>query len=167
QLTKLVNTYLESLRESINKRTGRVHATFHQTGAATGRLSSSGPNLQNIPIRTPIGRQIRKAFVAEPDHSLVCADYSQIELRMLAHLSDDKALKDAFASDMDIHAAVAASVFNVEPLAVTSEQRTHAKTINFGIIYGVTPYGLARRIDGLDFEGAKTLINDYKKRFSG
>src|SRR5690606_29878595 len=165
QLTKLVNTYLESLRESINKRTGRVHATFHQTGAATGRLSSSGPNLQNIPIRTEIGRRIRKAFVAEPGHALVCADYSQIELRMLAHLSNDEALKEAFASNLDIHAAVAASVFNVDPANITPEQRTHAKTINFGIIYGVTPYGLARRIEGLDLEGAKALISDYKKRF--
>ncbi len=167
QLTKLVNTYLENLRESIHKRDGRVHATFHQTGAATGRLSSSGPNLQNIPIRTELGRQIRKAFVAEPGHVLISADYSQIELRMLAHLSGDAALHEAFASDQDIHAAVAARVFHIDPDAVTAEQRVHAKTINFGIIYGVTPFGLARRIEGLDLEGAKTLIADYRKRFSG
>ncbi len=167
QLTKLVNTYLENLRDSIDKRDGRVHATFHQTGAATGRLSSSGPNLQNIPIRTEVGRQIRKAFVAEPGHALISADYSQIELRMLAHLSQDAALREAFISDQDIHAAVAARVFHVDPRDVTPEQRVHAKTINFGIIYGVTPYGLARRIEGLDLEGARTLIADYRQRFSG
>ncbi len=167
QLTKLVGTYLEALRESIDKDTKRIHATFHQTGAATGRLSSSGPNLQNIPIRTEIGRQIRKAFVADHGHLLLSADYSQIELRMLAHLSDDAALIEAFAQGQDIHTAVAAQVFNVQPGEVTSEQRGHAKTINFGIIYGVTPWGLARRIDGLDVEAARTLINDYRTRFKG
>lgn len=167
QLTKLVGTYLSALKEAIDPDTHRVHARFHQTGAATGRLSSSDPNLQNIPIRTDLGRQIRKAFVAEPDYRLVSADYSQIELRMLAHLSEDTALIEAFNEGMDIHTAVAAQVFDVDPDAVTSEQRGHAKTINFGIIYGVTPYGLARRIENLDLDGAKQLISDYKKRFSG
>ena len=167
QLTKLVSTYLVALRDAIRPDTGRVHATFHQTGAATGRLSSSGPNLQNIPIRTEVGRDIRKAFIAEPDHVLISADYSQIELRMLAHLSGDPALIDAFAKDQDIHTAVAAEVFHVAPDAVTKAQRGHAKVINFGIIYGVTAFGLARRIEGLDLDGAKKLIADYRARFAG
>jgi DNA polymerase-1 len=167
QLTKLVNTYLTALRGAIDEKTQRVHASFHQTGAATGRLSSSGPNLQNIPIRTDVGRQIRKAFVAAPDHLLISADYSQIELRILAHLSEDPALIEAFEQDMDIHTAVAAQVFNVEVGDVTTEQRGHAKTINFGIIYGITPYGLARRVEGMDIPGAKQLITDYRERFAG
>lgn len=167
QLTKLTGTYLVALQEAIDPQTRRVHATFHQTGAATGRLSSSGPNLQNIPIRTDIGRNIRKAFVAEPDHVLLSADYSQIELRMLAHLSEDAALIDAFTKDVDIHTAVAAEVFHTTPDAVTREQRGYAKVVNFGIIYGVTPYGLARRIEGLDVDAAKKLIADYKARFKG
>lgn len=168
QLTKLVGTYLERLREKVLEgKTGRVHASFHQTGTATGRLSSNNPNLQNIPIRTETGRQIRKAFLAEAGHQLISADYSQIELRILAHLSEDPALLKAFHADQDIHAAVAGRVFNVATDEITPEQRHSAKTINFGIIYGVTAYGLARRIEGLDLEGAKTLIADYRKQFAG
>ena len=167
KLTKLVNTYLVSLNESIEPDTGRVHATFHQAGTTTGRLSSSGPNLQNIPIRTEIGRQVRKAFVAEPGYKLISADYSQIELRMLAHLSRDPALMEAFANDMDIHRAVAAQVFNVAQEDVTSEQRGYAKVINFGIIYGITAFGLARRIDGLGRGEAQELITNYRNRFAG
>lgn len=167
QLAKLVGTYLEALKESIDPVTGRVHATFHQTGAATGRLSSSGPNLQNIPVRTEIGRQIRRAFMAEAGHSLISADYSQIELRLLAHLSGDPGLTRAFEKDQDIHAAVAAEVFGVPLEGVSKEQRGYAKTINFGIIYGVTAFGLARRIEGLDVPAAKTLIADYRRRFPG
>lgn len=167
QLTKLVGTYLESLKTSIEPDTGRIHASFHQTGTATGRLSSSGPNLQNIPIRTDIGRQIRKAFIADPEHVLISADYSQIELRILAHLSEDEALIDAFKRDLDIHTAVAAQVFGVDEDSVSSAQRSHAKVINFGIIYGVTPFGLARRIEGLDVGGARKLIDDYRTRFPG
>jgi len=167
QLTKLVNTYLDALVEEIDPDTKRVHASFHQTGTATGRLSSSGPNLQNIPIRSDVGRQIRKAFVAQEGHKLISADYSQIELRILAHLSGDRALNDAFSKDMDIHTAVAVQVFEVDAEKVTVEQRTHAKTINFGIVYGVTPYGLARRIENLDVDGAKKLIAGYHKRFPG
>lgn len=166
-LTKLVGTYFGNLVEAISEKDQRVHASFHQTGAATGRLSSSNPNLQNIPIRTEVGRAIRKAFVAEDDHVLIAADYSQIELRILAHLSDDPALIEAFRSDQDIHTAVAAQVFGVAPEDVTSELRGHAKTINFGIIYGVTPFGLARRIDGLDMAGATKLIDDYKATYAG
>jgi DNA polymerase-1 len=167
QLRKLVNTYLDALVEDIDPNTHRVHASFHQTGTATGRLSSSDPNLQNIPIRTDIGRQVRKAFVAETGHQLVSADYSQIELRILAHLSGDQALSDAFKKGMDIHTAVAVEVFEIKPDEVTVEQRTRAKTINFGIVYGVTPYGLARRIENLDVPGAKRLIADYHRRFPG
>ncbi len=173
-LTKLVGTYLGNLVEAISPLEtggdGRVHASFHQTGAATGRLSSSNPNLQNIPIRTDVGRQIRRAFVAAPgppENVLVSADYSQIELRLLAHLSDDEALIDAFRTDQDIHTAVAAQVFDVPLDQVTRDQRGHAKTINFGIIYGVTPFGLARRIEGLDRDAAARLIHDYKATYAG
>jgi DNA polymerase I len=167
QLAKLVGTYLGNLKDSIHTNDGRVHARFHQTGAATGRLSSSDPNLQNIPIRTEVGRQIRKAFVAEPGHVLISADYSQIELRILAHLSKDPRLTEAFENDRDIHASVASQVFNVPLEEVTPEQRGNAKMINFGIVYGVTAYGLARRVESLDNESAKDLINGYRKRFAG
>ncbi|MCC6680206.1 MAG: DNA polymerase I [Phycisphaeraceae bacterium] len=167
QLAKLVGTYLVNLKEAIHPDTGRIHCSFHQTGAATGRLSSSNPNLQNIPIRTEIGRQIRRAFVAPGSCELISADYSQIELRMLAHLAEDDALIEAFRQKQDIHTAVAVQVFGVPPEEITIEQRTHAKTINFGIIYGVTPYGLARRIDNLDVDSARKLIDDYKARFPG
>jgi len=169
QLTKLVGTYLEALKEAIHPETGRVHASFNQTGAATGRLSSSDPNLQNIPIRTEIGRRIRKAFVAPTGHVLLSADYSQIELRMLAHLSQDQRLIEAFQADEDIHRAVAAEVFGVEPDAVTGEQRSAAKMVNFGIVYGITPYGLARRLHpgagGDEVDRARQIIEDYKKRY--
>jgi DNA polymerase-1 len=165
-LTKLVGTYLVALKEAIAE-DGRVHARFNQTGAATGRLSSSDPNLQNIPIRTEVGRNIRKAFIAENGHKLIAADYSQIELRVLAHLSEDAALIKAFNEGQDIHRAVAAQVFGVAPEEVDSEQRGRAKVINFGIIYGITAFGLARRIDGLDNKAAAALIDDYKARFPG
>jgi len=165
-LTKLVGTYLVALKEAIAE-DGRVHARFNQTGAATGRLSSSDPNLQNIPIRTDVGRDIRKAFIAPPGHVLIAADYSQIELRVLAHLSEDEALIAAFRDDQDIHTAVASQVFDIPPEEVSKDQRARAKVVNFGIIYGITAYGLARRIDGLDNESAATLIADYKNRFIG
>ncbi len=167
QLTKLVNTYLDNLGDSINSETGRVHATFIQTGAATGRLSSNHPNLQNIPIRTDTGRQIRCAFIADPGHVLISADYSQVELRVLAHLSQDPALVAAFEKNMDIHTAVAAEVFSTDPSQVTPQQRGQAKTINFGIIYGISAFGLARRVENLDLHAAKDLIANYRTRFSG
>ncbi len=167
QLTKLVNTYLVALKDAINPRTGRVHASFHQTVAATGRLASSDPNLQNIPIRTDVGREIRRAFVADPGGALITADYSQIELRILAHLSGDPGLIDAFRRDMDIHTAVAAEVYRVPPDQVTPAQRSSAKMINFGIVYGITPFGLARRLGGqVTNEEAAAIIADYKHRFS-
>ena len=166
QLSKLVGTYLVALREAIDPATGRIHASFHQTVTATGRLSSSDPNLQNIPIRTDVGREIRRAFVAEPGHVLLAADYSQIELRVLAHLSEDPNLIAAFRSGADIHRAVAAEVCGVRPEDVTDEQRSAAKMVNFGIIYGITPWGLARRLGGgTSNERARQIIEDYKRRF--
>jgi len=165
QLTKLVSTYLKALAEDINPSTKRIHASFHQTGTSTGRLSSSDPNLQNIPIRSDIGREIRKAFVAPPKCQLITADYSQIELRILAHLSQDPALIAAFEAGEDIHQAVAAQINNVPLDQVTKEQRSGAKMVNFGIVYGVTPYGLARRLKISNTEAA-TIIDDYKTKFA-
>jgi len=166
QLTKLVGTYLDALREAINPKTTRVHASFHQTVAATGRLSSSDPNLQNIPIRTDVGREIRRAFRAPDNFVLLTADYSQIELRILAHLSEDEALIEAFAQEEDIHRAVAAEVFGVAPEEVTSAQRGSAKMVNFGIVYGITAYGLARRLGpGTSVSEAEAIITGYKARF--
>ncbi|MGH7243973.1 MAG: DNA polymerase I [Phycisphaerales bacterium] len=166
QLSKLVSTYLVALKEEINPKTGRVHTSFNQTVAATGRLASSDPNLQNIPIRTEIGREIRKAFVAHPGHLLVTADYSQIELRLLAHLSKDPALTQAFHEGADIHTAVAAQVHHIPLEQVTKEQRSGAKMVNFGIVYGVTPYGLARRLNIGNDEAAE-IITGYKRKFAG
>lgn len=166
QLTKLVGTYLISLKEAIHPRTGRIHASFNQTVAATGRLSSSDPNLQNIPIRSEIGREIRKAFVAPPGHVLVTADYSQIELRLLAHLSQDEALLRAFDEGQDIHRAVASEIHGISAEDVTSEQRSGAKMVNFGIVYGITPFGLARRLGVSDKEAAG-IIDAYQARFPG
>lgn len=167
QLTKLVSTYLVALKDAINPETGRVHASFNQTVAATGRLSSSDPNLQNIPIRSDVGREIRRAFVADPGNVLITADYSQIELRLLAHLSEDPALIDAFQRGADIHNEVAAEVFGVSPKDVTPAQRNSAKMVNFGIVYGITPYGLARRLGPeSSVEQATQIIDNYKRRFS-
>ena len=166
QLTKLVNTYLVNLKEEIHEGSGRIHASFNQTVAATGRLSSSDPNLQNIPIRTEIGRQIRRAFVAPPGRVLITADYSQIELRILAHLSRDPALVEAFRAGEDIHKAVAAQVHGIPLDEVTKEQRSGAKMVNFGIVYGVTPFGLARRLNIGQAEAAE-IIDDYKRKFFG
>jgi DNA polymerase-1 len=167
QLTKLVSTYLIALEQAIDPTTGRVHASFHQTVAATGRLSSSDPNLQNIPIRTELGKAIREAFLADPGHLFLAADYSQIELRVLAHLSGDPALIEAFRRGMDIHTAVAAEVFGVPASEVTKEQRGTAKMVNFGIVYGVTAFGLARRLGaGTSTDRAARIIADYKARFA-
>ena len=168
QLTKLVNTYLVALKEAIRPETGRIHASFNQTVTATGRLSSSDPNLQNIPIRTEVGRRIRQAFVAEPGHVLLASDYSQVELRMLAHLSGDENLQAAFHRGDDIHAAVASEVMGIPLEEVDAAARTTAKMINFGIVYGVTAYGLARRLGGdTDVARADQIITDYKARFPG
>ncbi len=166
QLSKLVSTYLVALKDAIHPRTKRVHTSFSQTVAATGRLASSDPNLQNIPIRTEVGRDIRRAFLAPPGRVLITADYSQIELRLLAHLSRDPALIEAFRQGEDIHAAVAAQIHAVPIDTVTKEQRGGAKMVNFGIVYGITAYGLARRLN-IDEKAAAEIITQYKKRFSG
>jgi DNA polymerase-1 len=166
-LVKLKNTYLDNLTEYLNPKTGRIHASFNQAGASSGRLSCRDPNLQNIPIRTDEGNRIRSAFVPgnrERD-VLLTADYSQIELRILAHLTEEPALLRAFEADEDIHRAVASEVFGVPLDQVTKEQRGQAKTINFGIIYGVTAHGLSRRIEGLSFAAATELIASYNRRF--
>jgi DNA polymerase-1 len=166
QLAKLVGTYLVGLKEAIDPADGRVHASFHQLGAATGRLSSSDPNLQNIPIRTGEGREIRKAFKPERGFVFVSADYSQIELRLLAHLSGDPGLSEAFRRGEDIHRAVAAETFGVPIAQVTDAQRSAAKMVNFGIVYGITPWGLARRLGpDASVEHATRIIHDYKARF--
>jgi len=166
QLSKLLSTYLVALGQAIRPDTHRIHASFHQTVAATGRLASSDPNLQNIPIRTEIGREIRRAFVAEPGYRLVTADYSQIELRLLAHLSRDPALIEAFLKGEDIHAAVAAQIAGVDVSQVTREQRSAAKMVNFGIVYGITAFGLARRLK-IEQDKAAEIIDGYKRRFAG
>jgi DNA polymerase-1 len=168
-MVKLKNTYLDNLTEYRSPIDGRIHASFNQTGAATGRLSCSDPNLQNIPIRTDEGRRIRLAFVPgdAKNNVLLTADYSQIELRILAHFTQEPALLKAFEADEDVHRAVAAEVFGVTLEQVSREQRGHAKTINFGIIYGVSAWGLSDRIEGLTVDAARLLIETYNKRFPG
>ncbi len=164
KLTKLVRTYLVGLGECIHPKTHRVHTSFHQASVATGRLSSSDPNLQNIPIRTEQGRQIRSAFIAEKGWRLLSADYSQVELRMLGHFCRDETLLETFANDLDIHRIVAAEVFGVPLDQVTPEQRNRAKTVNFGIIYGQTGFGLARTLR-ISRTEANTFIKQYRARF--
>jgi DNA polymerase-1 len=166
-LVKLKNTYLDNLTSYVSDTDKRIHTSFNQTGAETGRLSSSDPNLQNIPIRTDEGRRIRLAFVPgdREKNVLLTADYSQIELRVLAHFTQEPALMEAFSRDEDIHRTVASEVFNVPLDQVDKNQRGQAKIINFGIIYGVSAYGLARRIDGLNVRSAQELIDAYNKRF--
>jgi DNA polymerase-1 len=165
-LAKLRSTYTDRLPGQVNPRTGRVHTSYHQAVAATGRLSSTDPNLQNIPIRTPEGRRIRQAFVAPEGHVLIAADYSQIELRIMAHLSGDAGLLAAFAADRDIHQATAAEVFGMAPGQVTSEQRRAAKAINFGLIYGMSAFGLARQL-GIDRGAAQKYVDLYFQRYPG
>ena len=165
-LAKLKSTYADKLPRSVDPATGRVHTNFAQSVAVTGRLASSDPNLQNIPIRTEEGRRIRQAFVAPPGSKIVSADYSQIELRIMAHLSGDKGLLDAFAAGEDIHRATAAEVFGAAPAEVTSEQRRYAKVINFGLIYGMSAFGLARQL-GLERGAAQSYIDRYFARYPG
>ncbi|MEO6917361.1 MAG: DNA polymerase, partial [Chitinophagaceae bacterium] len=157
--------YVDALPLIVNPRTGRVHTCYGQTIAVTGRLSSTNPNLQNIPIRTERGREIRKAFIPrDNDHLLVSADYSQIELRIVAAISNDPNMCDAFKQKKDIHTATAAKVFNVEESAVTKEMRYKAKSVNFGIIYGQGAFGLAENL-GISRSEAKDIIDNYKKQF--
>ncbi|HVH09793.1 MAG TPA: DNA polymerase I [Gemmatimonadales bacterium] len=166
ELSKLKSTYVDALPGFINPRTGRIHTSFNQAGAATGRLSSSDPNLQNIPVRTPRGEAIRRAFVAAPGSFLVTADYSQIELRLLAHLSGDPAFVQAFAQGGDIHRQTAALIFGVPLEQVTAERRARAKTINFATIYGQGPLALSRQL-GISHEEAREFIRQYFTRFAG
>ncbi|MDY0836639.1 DNA polymerase I [Pseudomonas sp. SED1] len=165
-MSKLKSTYTDRLPEQINPRTGRVHTSYHQAVAATGRLSSSDPNLQNIPVRTAEGRRIRQAFVAPKGYKLLAADYSQIELRIMAHLSKDEGLLNAFRDDLDVHTATAAEVFKVELAEVTSNQRRSAKAINFGLIYGMGAQKLGKDI-GVDTKTAKAYIDVYFARYPG
>jgi DNA polymerase I len=166
QLSKLKGTYIDALPSLIRQQTGRLHTTFNQTGAATGRLSSSNPNLQNIPIRTEEGREIRAAFIPESGWELVVADYSQIELRLLAHMSRDPVLVESFTKNQDIHTRTAAEVFKVDPLMVSAEMRRSAKAVNFGIVYGQTPFGLAQQLC-IDRKEAELYIRRYFERYAG
>ncbi|MDB4322319.1 DNA polymerase I, partial [bacterium] len=165
-LAKLKSTYTDKLPTMINPTTKRIHTSYHQAGTATGRLSSSDPNLQNIPIRTAEGRRVRQAFIASPGSKLVAADYSQIELRIMAHLSEDPSLLSAFAAGQDIHRATAAEVFGVETEAVTIDQRRSAKAINFGLIYGMSAFGLARQLN-IGRKQAAEYIELYFARYPG
>jgi DNA polymerase-1 len=166
QLTKLKSTYVDTLPALINRSTGRLHTTFGQTGTATGRLSSANPNLQNIPIRTELGRGIRAAFIAEPGCVLLTADYSQIELRLLAHFSRDPLLVEAYRRDDDVHTLTASQVFGVPPLMVTPEHRRAAKVVNFGIVYGLSPFGLSQNL-GIEPAEARQFIANYFEKYKG
>ncbi|MCI0352568.1 MAG: DNA polymerase I, partial [Acidobacteriales bacterium] len=166
QLSKLKSTYVDALPLLLNSGTNRLHTTFNQAGTATGRLSSTNPNLQNIPIRTELGREIRAAFVAEKGNLLLAADYSQIELRLLAHLSEDPLLVEAFNRGDDIHALTASQVFGVPPLMLDAEHRRRAKVINFGIVYGLSPFGLAQQL-GIEQREAKEFIDAYFTKYAG
>ncbi|HEX9188105.1 MAG TPA: DNA polymerase, partial [Vicinamibacteria bacterium] len=165
-LAKLKGTYVDALPQLVDPADGRIHTTFHQAGAATGRLSSSDPNLQNIPIRTELSRRIRAAFVAPEGRRLLSADYSQIELRILAHYSDDPALVEAFRTRQDVHTRTAAETFGVPPAEVSPEMRRVAKMLNFGIAYGLSAFGLAQRLDLPDAE-ARRIIARYFERYAG
>lgn len=165
-LSKLKSTYTDKLPKLVDKDTGRVHTSYHQVGAATGRFSSSDPNLQNIPARTEDGRRIRQAFIAPPGSLILAADYSQIELRIMAHFSEDKGLCDAFAKGLDIHRATAAEVFGVPLDKVTEIQRRSAKAINFGLIYGMSAFGLSKQLD-IDRKSAEAYIDMYFHRYPG
>ena len=166
QLTKLKSTYVDTLPALINPTTGRLHTTFYQAGTATGRLSSANPNLQNIPIRTELGRGIRAAFIAEPGHVLLTADYSQIELRLLAHFSHDPLLVEAFRRGDDIHTLTASQVFGLPPLMVTPDHRRQAKVVNFGIVYGLSAFGLSQNL-GIEPAEAKLFIANYFEKYKG
>ena len=166
QVSKLKSTYVDALPEMVNPHTGRIHTSYHQTGSATGRISSSDPNLQNIPVRTELGRQVRRAFVADAGSQLLSADYSQIELRVLAHLSQDPSLLDAFKRGEDIHAATASMMFNVPINEVDGEQRRIAKVLNFGVIYGLGPYGISQQT-GFSREEGRNFIDTYLSRYPG
>ena len=165
-LSKLKSTYTDKLPQMVNPRTGRVHTTFSQATAVTGRLASSDPNLQNIPVRTAEGRRIREAFIAPPGQVIVSADYSQIELRIMAHLSGDPALVKAFHEGADIHRATAADIFGVPVADVTTDQRRYIKAVNFGLIYGMGAFGLAQQL-GVERGAAQQFIDQYFQKYPG
>jgi DNA polymerase-1 len=165
QLAKLKSNYVDSLPLLADEH-GRVHTTFNQVGTATGRLSSTNPNLQNIPIRTALGREIRAAFIAAPGNVLLSADYSQIELRLMAHFSQDPLLLHAYRNDQDIHTLTASEVFGVSAEAMSKETRNRAKAVNFGIVYGISPFGLAANL-GIDQKEARVYIDRYFERYAG
>ena len=165
QLQKLKSTYLDALPQLADGE-GRIHTTFNQVGTATGRLSSTNPNLQNIPTRTAIGREIRTAFIAAPGNLLMSADYSQIELRLMAHFSQDPLLLNAYRTGVDIHTLTASEVFGVDAATMSKETRARAKAVNFGIVYGISPFGLAAQL-GIDQKEAKTYIDTYYDRYKG
>jgi len=165
-LAKLKSTYVDALPALVNPETGRIHTSYNQTVTATGRLSSSNPNLQNIPVRTLEGKRIRQAFIAPPGWDILSADYSQIELRVLAHLSEDPVLIDAFVAGEDIHSRTAAEVFGVFPEMINQEMRRQAKVINFGVLYGMSAFGLSREL-GLSQKQAQVYIDGYFKKYSG
>ena len=167
QLTKLKGTYVDALPALIDPRTGRLHTSFNQTGAATGRLSSSNPNLQNIPIRTELGREIRAAFIPREGWKLVVADYSQIELRLLAHMSGDPVLVEAFRNGEDIHTRTAAEVMGVPPMLVTPEARGNAKAVNFGIVYGISAVRAGGSSSAFRASEAEMYIKSYFERYAG
>ncbi len=166
ELAKLKSTYVDALPEEVNPQTGRVHTSYNQTGSVTGRIASSNPNLQNIPIRTELGRKVRRAFVAAPGYYLLGVDYSQVELRLVAHMSGDEAMIAAFRAGQDIHATTAAAIYGVPLEQVTKEQRRHAKAINFGLIYGMSPFGLTRSTE-LTLAEAENFVKAYFERFPG
>jgi DNA polymerase-1 len=166
-LTKLKSTYVDALPELVNKRDGRIHTSYSQAVAATGRLSSNNPNLQNIPIRTEKGREIRKAFIPRNDeYILLAADYSQIELRIIAHLSGDKGMIDAFREGLDIHTATASKVYNLDLADVTSDMRRNAKAVNFGLAYGMSAFGLSQRLN-ISRKEAKEIVDNFFKQYAG
>jgi DNA polymerase-1 len=166
EYAKLKSTYVDALPAEIHPETGRVHTSYSQTGAVTGRLASSNPNLQNIPIRTELGRQVRRGFIAGPGNVFVSLDYSQIELRIVAHMAKDDAMLNAFRRGQDIHATTAAAIYDVPLEAVTKEQRRHAKAINFGLIYGMSAFGLTRST-GLTLSESQDFVAEYFKEFPG
>ncbi|MFQ5617200.1 MAG: DNA polymerase I, partial [Anaerolineales bacterium] len=166
ELSKLRSTYVDALPAQVNPQTGRVHTSYNQTGSVTGRIASSKPNLQNIPIRTGLGRRVRRAFVAEPGNMLLAVDYSQVELRIVAHMANDEAMIAAFRTGQDIHAATAAAIYGVPLGAVTKPQRRHAKAVNFGLIYGMSAFGLTRTTD-LTLAESEDFVETYFKQFPG
>ena len=166
ELAKLKSTYVDALPLQVNPQTGRVHTSYNQTGSRTGRIASSAPNLQNIPIRTDLGRRVRGAFVAAPGCRLLGVDYSQVELRIVAHMADDKAMIETFRAGKDIHAATAAAIYDIPLDDVTRQQRRHAKAINFGLIYGMSAFGLTRTTE-LTLAEAEDFVKAYFERFPG